>query len=375
MNEVLKTDTRAVGLVSIGNPITLIASFEKFKQICRNYKIYVMLNISRDHSNPDTVKRLTDNAYKIFSHYEKYFSEIVVIENPTKDWMTHGLCIDTIFAISTEDRMAIFEEDAYLFSDHQFKEWFDKLDENHLHCVVAPQNPNNFAQLFSKLGIFKDVVNMPGKESIFFIRRDILKHYDWPGFDYVQWKNDVVYKPNEKLQLSFKEDIHFDTFEFFSLNCWMNDQIKKSVYHEHNYDYWVSEGRNDLEAFYRHHTGRPSYIHYFNGSLFQYLDYHDEKNVAFYKDMVYNAPHFGQFLYHMSTYLIHSSIILAIRRRYIEILGVKEYQSQKKSLKNSLVLLFNYFGYWQIANKFKLKRYFKFTCRHSRMVHKLSDIV
>lgn len=373
MSEVIKQKTRAVGITSIGNPITLIASLEKFKRICGGYKIYIMLNVPRECNNPTNIKHITDQTYKICQYYQKFFSEILIIENTAVVWMTHGMCLDTLFTLTTEDEMVFFEEDAYLTNKITFDNWFNQLKENHLHCVVAPQNPNNFSQLFSKLGIFDGAVNMPGKESIFFVRRDILEFYNWPSFDYVKWENYFVYKPNPHLELKFNEEINFDTFEFFSLQCWMNKNIKKSVYEEHNFDYWTFEGSNDIDAFFRKHASPPHYIHYFNGSLFMYLDYHDKGNKQFYYDMVYNAPHYGQFMYHMSTYLIHYSMLLAIKKRYIQLCGVEEYKRQKKSIRNSLILLFNYFGYYTIKIKFKMEKYFKFACRHSRKVHYLSE--
>lgn len=373
MSEVIKQKTRAVGLTSIGNPLTLIASFEKFKRLCKGYKIYVMLNVARECNNPQNIKHLTEQTYKICQYYQKFFSEVLIIENTARDWMTHGLCLDTLFTLTTEDEMVFFEEDAFLTDKVTFDNWFNQLKDNHLHCVVAPQNPNNFGQLFSKLGIFHGAVNMPGKESIFFVRRDILELYDWPAFDYIKWENHFVYKPNSHLELKFNEEIHFDTFEFFSLNCWMNKSIKKSVYEEHNFDYWVSEGRGNIDEFFRKHASPPPYIHYFNGALFQYLDYHDKGNRKFYYDMVHEAPHFGQFMYHMSTFLIHYSIMLTIKKRYVEICGIEEYKRHKKSLKNAITMLFNYFGYYTIKKKFKMHLYFKFACRHSRKVHYLSE--
>ena len=42
-------NNRAVGLVSIGNPVTLITSLDKFKTICPGYKIYICLNVIREH--------------------------------------------------------------------------------------------------------------------------------------------------------------------------------------------------------------------------------------------------------------------------------------------------------------------------------------
>jgi len=214
MSEDVKQKTRAVGVTSIGNPITLIATLEKFKRICRGYRVYVMLNIARECNNRENITHLTEQTYKICQHYEKYFSQLLIIENTANSWMSHGLCLDTLFTLTTEDEMAFFEEDAYLTDKVTFDNWFNQLKDNHLNCVVAPQNPNNFGQLFSKLGIFHGAVNMPGKESIFFVRRDILELYDWPAFDYVKWENQFVYKPNECLELKFNEEIHFDTFEF-----------------------------------------------------------------------------------------------------------------------------------------------------------------
>jgi hypothetical protein len=369
--DTIDRSNRAIGLVSIGNPITLIASFEQFKEIIESpkYKIYVYLNVPREHTSAERFEILTNNAYKIAQEYKQYFKDVVIIENTTTSWITHGQAIDMLFHIIDEEYMAIFEEDAYMFSRELFDAKLQELQTKDLVCVVAPQNPNNFQNLFSKLSIFPEAVNMPGKESVFFIRKSIAKKYNWLGFDYVKWTPETVYKRPEGTKLAFKEEIHFDTFEFFSFNCWMNTEIKSTTYTEENFDYWILEGRNDTEAFYRNFAGGKNYIHYFNGALFQYLDYLSPKNKIFYKNMLLNAEHFGAFLYHLSTCAINLSILNAVKSKYIQLLGKQEYLTHKNSLKNSLRLLFSYFGVYKIRNQFKFYKYIKFTHKFAKKYH------
>jgi len=362
-------ENRAVGLVSIGNPVTLIASLDKFKTVCAGYKIYICLNISQEHITVENYQKLLNNSYKIIAHYEPNFREIVVIENAAKVWLTHGMCLDMLYNFATEEELVMFEEDAYLFSNTDFEEKFRNLQTKDLFCVVAPKNPNNYNALFSKLNIFPNTINMPGKESIFFIRKSLLSKYDWVSFDYVKWNSGVVYTRPEGTKIHFQEEIHFDTFEFFSLNCWMNTSIAVGTYEEQNYDYWVPEGRNAIHEFYQQMTNPMNYMHYFNGSLFQYLDYHGPNNSKFYKNMMHTAPHFGQYLYHMSTYIIHLGILRAVKKKYVEILGSVEYNLNKRSIKNSLSMLINYFGYFKIRHQYKLASFLKFTYKFTNRYH------
>ena len=364
-------NNRAVGLVSIGNPVTLITSLDKFKTICPGYKIYICLNVIREHISDENFQKLTTNAYKIIADYEKYFNQIIVIESTSRGWITHGQCIDLLFHIIEEEEMVIYEEDAYLFSKSEFESMFAGLDNNDLVCVVAPQNPNNFTNLFSKLSIFVNAVNMPGKESIFFIRKSILSKYNWLGFDYMEWSPNVIYTRPEGTKLQFKENIQFDTFEFFSFNCWMNTNIKTITYNEQSYDYWISEGRQNVDEFYRNMSNPQNYIHYFNGALFQYLDYHHSENVKTYRDMMHTATHFGQFLYHTSTYIIHLCMLRTVKNKYIELLGKVEYDKQRRSLKNFIRLNFDYFGYFKIRHQYRLGRFIKFTNKFIKKYHTL----
>jgi hypothetical protein len=210
---------------------------------------------------------------------------------------------------------------------------------------------------------------MPGKESIFFVNKSINQKFNWYGFDYVKWLPETVYIRNEGTRLAFKEEIHFDTFEFFSFNCWMNKNIKVVTYNEESFDYWVPEGRGDTEGFFRNISSGRNYMHYFNGALFQYLDYLSPKNTAFYKRMVNTAGHYGQFMYHMSTYTIHLGMLLAIKSKYIDILGKEEFNLQRNSLKRSLQHLFVYFGIWKIKHQFKFFKYIKFTYKFMKKYH------
>lgn len=364
---------RAVGLVSIGNPITLIASFDKFKTLCPGYNIYVCLNISREHISDENFQKLTNNTYKIIADYEKYFAKIVVIENTSNVWLAHGQCIDLLFHTIQEPEMVIYEEDAYIFAQSMFDEMFNRLQTEDLVCVVAPRNPNNFAQLFGKLSIFVGSINMPGKESVFFIRKSILSKYDWIGFDYVDWNRDIVYTRPEGTKLRFQEPIGFDTFEFFSFNCWMNPSIKFSTYDEQNYDYWVPEGRGEIDSFYRNMSGELKYMHYFNGSLFSHIDYHHDENKQTYNEAMQNAPHFGQYLYHMSTHTIHFGMLRAVKSKYIALLGREEYEKHRKSLKNAMRACFSYFGYFYMRHKYNYGRFIKFTGKFTKRYHMVTE--
>lgn len=94
-----------------------------------------MLNVPRECNNPTNIKHLTDQTYKICQYYQQFFSEILILENTAGSWMTHGLCLDTLFTLTTEDEMVFFEEDAYLTDKVTFDNWFNQLKENHLHCA------------------------------------------------------------------------------------------------------------------------------------------------------------------------------------------------------------------------------------------------
>jgi len=369
--DTIDRSNRAIGLVSIGNPITFIASFEQFKANidAPQYKIYVYLNVPREHTSPERFEAVTQNAYKIAQDYKQYFKDVVIIENTTNMWVTHGQAIDILFHVIDEEYMAIFEEDAYMFSRELFDANLQELQTKDLVCVVAPQNPNNFQNLFSKLSIFPEAVNMPGKESVFFIRKSIAKKYNWLGFDYVKWTPETIFTRPEGTKLAFKEEIYFDTFEFFSFNCWMNTNIKTATYIEENFDYWILEGRQDTDAFYRNLSGGKNYIHYFNGALFQYLEHLHPKNKAYYRNMVLTAGHFGAFLYHLSTYTINLGILNAVKSKYIQLLGKEEYLAHKNALKNSLRLLFAYFGIYKIKTQFKFFKYIKFTHKFAKKHH------
>lgn len=377
MEESSNKKIRGVGLVSIANPITLIASIEKFKQLEFKDNLFIILNVNRQLTDEDRVKTLIDNSFKVIKYYEPYFSKIYVIESTAELWHTHGRCLDQLFAVMSKygiEEMAMFEEDAFLIRDGKMDEWFETLKENHLHCVVAPNNPNNYDKFFKKLEIFHNTINMPGKESVFFIRKDILEHYNWLGFDYFSWNPNFVYKPFEGVEISVPEEVQWDTFEFFSLNCWINRKIKKSIYHENNYDYWMWEGRGETDTFFRDFENVPEYLHYFNGALFTYLDMHGDQATLDHNTIMYNAPHYGNFMYHLSTYLIHHAMLLSVKKRYIEVLGVDAYRLHRNSHKRMIKKLLDYFGWFRIVKQFEMEKYFKFTCRFTNKVHYLTDI-
>lgn len=365
----MNIENRAIGLTSLGNPITLISSLENFAKICPNHKIYVCLNVSGAHTTPEIKKKLISNSYKIINYYEKYFKEIVVIENNNTVWSTHGYCIDLIYNIATEEQLAIFEEDAYVFCPSVFKTWFDKLNECDLHCVIAPQNPNNFGQLFGKLNIFKDAINMPGKESVFFINKKIEKQYDWLSFDYVNWESHATFKINSSIRLNFSTQIKFDTFEFFSFNCWLNSNIKKITYHEINYDYWLYESRNNTDEFFTKYDKDHYYMHYFNAGIFNYLGCNNPINKKSYKSNALDSSSSNTYNQHLSTYIIHYLLLRNFKQNFIDILSIDEFNLLKNSIKEQISFLVKYFGYYKSIKNFKLIKFVKFTNKFIKKHH------
>jgi hypothetical protein len=368
---------RAVGLTSLGNPITLIASLDRLSKLCPQYKLYVCLNPQREYISAEQFQYLLDSSYKIIQSYAHLFKEVIVIEAHYKAWWGtnlwahHGFCIDAILQISSEQKLVVFEEDAYIFDKQLFNTWFDKLDTLHVFCVMNSVTPNN-CDVFEKLQLFSISPNVagPAKESIFFINKSIKQHWDWISTDYLKIENGTLFKPPfDSPPFNFKREVNFDTFEFFSMMCFLNKNIKMDFYEENSYDYWLLQHYGRSDEFYSKHGKFDQYIHYFNSALFQYLEHNDKLNQKIYKDKLFKSPDWGPFVHHLSSYIIGLSLLNFYKKKYLELLGVDQYRKHKTSLKNYVYLLMQYYGFSRMNLEFNIYKLIKFTYRYVKKHH------
>tara|TARA_R110000868_G_scaffold9602_7_gene47308 strand:+ start:750 stop:1679 length:930 start_codon:yes stop_codon:yes gene_type:complete len=308
------------------------------------------------------------------------FKEVVVIEAHYKAWWgtllwaTHGFCMDVLLTLSDEQHMVIFEEDAFVFDKELFYNWFDKLKDVHVVCGMNRVTPNN-CDVFEKLNLFSCVPDVPGpgKESVLFIDKSIKQHWDWMSVDYFKLEKDINFKPQLiSMSLNFKREVSFDTFEFFSLMCYLNPNIKLHFYEENSFDYWWFEGTNNVDEFYKKHGDLDKYVHYFNSALFQYLEFNDKLNKKIYYNRIMSSKDWSPFVHHLSTYTLGLALLKIFKKKYIELLGAEQYIKHRSSLKNYIYLLIQYYGYGRIKLEFNFSRFIKFTHRYVQKHHTLN---
>lgn len=373
--------SRAVGLTTLGNPITLIASLDRLSKLCPQYKLYICLNPQIEHISQEQYQYVVDSSYKIIQSYEHLFKEVVVIEAHYKAWWgtplwaTHGFCMDVLLTLSEEPHMVVFEEDAFVFDRELFYNWFDRLNDIHIVCGMNSITPNN-CDIFERLKLFDCVPNVdgPGKESVLFFNKSIRQHWDWWSVDYMKYDKDTTFKPPfDCPPLTFRREVNFDTFEFFSMMCYLNPQIQLEFYQENSYaDYWRYQGMNKAYEFYNKHKDGDQYIHYFNTALFQYLEHHEHDNRQKYEAALFASNDHGHYVHHLSTYIIGLAFIKTFKRQYVDILGIEQYIKHKKSLKNYVYLLVKYYGLDRINLEFNMKKYIRFTYNYVRKHHTLN---
>ena len=370
--------SRAIGLTTLGNPLTLIASLERLSKLCPQYKLYVCLNPQREYISDEQFEYIINSSYKIIQSYEHLFKEIIIIEPHykawwgTKLWATHGFCIDSILTLSEEEHMCIFEEDAFVFDNNLFYEWFDKLNDVHIVCGMNSVTPNN-SDIFDKLTIFPSVPDVvgPGKESILFVDKYIKTYWDWFSTDYFKLETNTSFKPKVQYPyLNFKREVMFDTFEFFSLMCYLNTDIKINFYKENGYsEYWRYQGMGKPELFYEKHKDSEQYMHYFHTSLFQVLEYHSVENKQIFKDLLIKQKDNGHFVNHLSTYILGMAFLSQFKSQYIKILGKEQYIKHRTSLKNYISLLIEYYTVDRIKHEFNMRKFARFTYRYVKHHH------
>jgi len=372
--------SRAVGLTTLGNPLTLIASLDRLSKLCPQYKLYICLNPQREYISAEQLQYIYDVSYKVIRSYEHLFKEIVVIEAHYKAWWgtplwaTHGFCMDSILFLSEEQNIVIFEEDAFVFDRELFYNWFDKLNDVHVVCGMNRVTPNN-CDVFEKIRLFSCVPDVPGpgKESVLFVNKSIKQHWDWMSVDYVKLENGIDFRPQLlPTYLNFKREVSFDTFEFFSLMCYLNPNIKIHFYEENSFDYWWFQGLSKTQEFYDKHSQLDKYVHYFNGALFQYLEFNDKTNRKVYYDRIMKSKDWSPFVHHLSTYILGMALIQTFKQKYIELLGNEQYIKHRKALKNYILLLIQYYGYGRINLEFDLNKFVKFTYRYVHKHHRLN---
>lgn len=404
MNNVIKNPSKAVCVTSMCNPIMLIASLENFKSICPNYTLYVCLNPQRENITIERFNKTISFTYRIIKHYEKYFKEIKVLELNHSGkreswqgdaWISHGTCIDTIINVTTEQQLAIFEEDAFIFDKKLFESWFDKLNQGyHIFCGANYEIPNN-SDIFDRLSMFDSVpdnASGPGKESIFFIDKKIMKYMDWWSTDYISFNENKKYKLllsnipskleiplsedieittkyHEITSLKFKNQISFDTFEFFTFRIFLDNNIKCDFYKEIDFDYWWLQGTGKNYKFYQIHTDDEKYVHYFNSSLYSLLSVNNPKNFNKFKKTIFTAEDWGPYVQHLSTYVIYLALLFKFRKKFIELLGLKEYKKYRNCLKRYIFLLVQYYGYGRILLEFKYHKFVPFVYRYIMKHH------
>lgn len=371
--------SRAVGLTTLGNPLTLIASLDRLSILCPQYKLYICLNPQREYISDEQLQYIYDVSYKVIHSYEHLFKEIVVIEAHYKAWWgtplwaTHGFCMDSILFLSEEQNIVIFEEDAFVFDRELFYSWFDKLKDVHVVCGMNRVTPNN-CDVFEKIRLFSCVpdVSGPGKESVLFVNKSIKELWDWISVDYVKLENGINFRPQLiPTYLNFKREVSFDTFEFFSLMCYLNPNIKLHFYEENSFDYWWFQSSNQSDKFYEKHGQTDQYIHYFNGALFQYLEFNDKLNKKVYYNRIMNSKDWAPFVHHLSAYILGMALMRTFKQKYIELLGHEQYIKHRNALKNYIFILIQYYGYARINLEFNFKKFIKFTYRYVQKHHTL----
>jgi len=371
--------SRAVGLTTLGNPLTLIASLDRLSKLCPQYKLYICLNPQREYISDEQLQYIYDISYKVIDSYKQLFKEIVVIEAHYKAWWgtplwaTHGFCMDSILFLSQEQNIVIFEEDAFVFDRDLFYSWFDKLKDVHVVCGMNRITPNN-CDIFEKVNLFSCVPDVPGpgKESVLFVNKSIKEHWDWISTDYVKLENGIDFRPQLiPTYLNFKREVSFDTFEFFSLMCYLNPNIKLYFYEENSFDYWRFQGSKQSDKFYEKHGQTDQYIHYFNGALFQYLEFNDKLNKQIYYNRIMQSEDWSPFVHHLSTYILGMALMRTFKQKYIELIGYEQYIKHRNALKNYIFILIQYYGYGRIKLEFNIKRFIKFTYRYIQKHHTL----
>lgn len=370
--------SRAIGLTTLGNPLTLIASLDRLSKICPQYKLYICLNPQREYVSDEQFDYILNSSYKIIQSYEHLFKEVVIIEPHykawwgTKLWATHGFCIDAIITLAKEDHLCIFEEDAFVFDKDLFYKWFDRLNDVHIVCGMNAVTPNN-PDIFDKISIFPTVPDVvgPGKESILFVDRYIKTHWDWFSTDYFKLDVNTKFKPRlEYPPLNFKREVMFDTFEFFSLMCFLHPQVKIDFYKENGYsEYWRYQGMGKAIEFYNKHKDFDQYMHYFHTSLFQFLEYHHVSNKEKFKESLNTAVDVGHFVNHLSTYILGMAFLSHFKTQYIKILGKEQYIKHRSSLKNYISLLIEYYTISRIKNEFNMRKFARFTYKYVKKHH------
>jgi len=369
MSLLVPITTKAIGLTSIGNPITLIAALDKLGKLACGYKLYVCLNVPQQQTTTERYAALITNSHKILQHYESRFGGIVIIDPQDECWASHGYCIDLIFHACEEQAIAIFEEDAYIFDQEVFNDWFDKLNSYHVVSGMDYLHPNNF-WFFDSMSKYGSTTNKPGKESIFFIRKDIINHHNWFSFDYlILNEGSTIKAPFRDESFVLQKWMGFDTFEFFSWGCMLNTNIKWLTYQEKTYNYWYYYVKEQFDAFKEHYSRPQPYTHYFNSAIFYHLSYHGKSNDVNYRITTMREPMHDTFLPHLTTFMVQMMLLLTMRTVYIQLLGKQEYQIHRKSLKQALRYLLQYFGYARCKFGIKILSYAKFTYSYIKTHH------
>jgi hypothetical protein len=231
--------------------------------------------------------------------------------------------------------------------------------------------PNN-CDVFDKVRLFSSTPDVPGpaKESILFINKSIKQHWDWISTDYLKFENNILFTPPvDSPKLNFRREVNFDTFEFFSLMCYLNKDIKMEFYEENSYNYWLYQGSNNQSEFYVKHGNFDQYIHYFNSALFRQLEFNDKSNAKIYKDRLLSSKDWSPFVHHLSTYILGLSLLHYYKKTYVDLLGNEQYIKHKRSLKNYVYLLIQYYGYGRMNLEFNIYKLIRFTYRYVRKHH------
>jgi len=369
MNELSAINSKAIGFTSIGNPINLILQLDRLSKIAGGYTLYVCLNIGQHICGTDRYKILVDNCYKIIKSYEAKFKKIKILDLTLGQFLTHGACIDQILHCFEEDAIAIFEEDAYIFDSNFFDEKFKQLNTHHIVMGMNRGEPNN-KQFFAMISSLATKEIRPGKESFFFLRKDLLHEFNWASFDYLTLEKGMQLRlPYTDLCATIEDWVGFDTSEFLSVCCTFHPKIKMSFYTEETYAYWPYFGENKFDEFYTHYSSAMPYCHYFNSIVYYNLNYHNESNHTDMKEMSLKIPNPDIFLSHMSTHILQLAMLRVCKQKYVAVIGIDEYNYHKKSLKHVLGYLFNYFGLWYVRHRMKMYTFLKFTHKFVQNQH------
>ena len=99
------------------------------------------------------------------------------------------------------------------------------------------------------------------------------------------------------------------------------------------------------------------------------LSYHGKSNDVNYRITTMREPMQDTFLPHLTTFMVQMMLLLTMRNVYIQLLGKQEYQIHRKSLKQALRYLLQYFGYARCKFGIRILSYAEFTYSYIKTRH------